>query len=76
MSQHVRVFVLKPYIIPNGILLSQFLIGRLVEHFLGFCPPFLSLFLSLTDGLICGLDPSTCQSWADSQGALVMALLL
>jgi hypothetical protein len=56
-----QVFVLKPYFISDGVLLSWFLIGRLVERFLGFRPPFLSLFLSLTDGLVRGFNPSTCE---------------
>jgi hypothetical protein len=56
-----QVLVLEPYLISDGVLLSWLLIGRLVERLLSFCPPFFSLFLSLTDGLIRGFNPSPCE---------------
>jgi hypothetical protein len=51
-----QVFVLQPDIISHGILLSGYLIGCLVERFLGNCSPLVSLFLSLIDGLVLSLD--------------------
>jgi hypothetical protein len=60
MRQH-QIFVLKPYFIADCVLLSWYLIGRLVERFFGFCPPFLSLFLSLTDSLVRSIDLDACQ---------------
>jgi hypothetical protein len=55
MSKH-QVFVFQPDVISDGVLLSRYLVGCLVERFLGYCSPSVSLFLSLTDGLIRGLD--------------------
>jgi hypothetical protein len=51
-----QILVLQPDVISHSVLLSWYLISCLVERLFGDCPPSVSLFLSLTDGLILGLD--------------------